>query len=111
MTAQMPDTLLIENESYDIVRMSGEELITPEQFGMRPHFLHTACWRGYNNTYSIVQNSLFLLEMVVGSAVYLPINGIVATNGKYSNLHLRVSFTGGLLAGNEICVYSESQEP
>jgi hypothetical protein len=101
MTGQIPDTVIYQSQEYDLVGVNGSGLISPEQFGMQPHALHTAAWRGYINTYSILEDSLFLTEMVVGSSEYPVINGVAASDSTYSNLRIEIPFTGGLLAGKD----------
>lgn len=47
MTAQISDTFLFKGDQYSLIGMSGGDLISPEQFGMEPKMIHTACYRGF----------------------------------------------------------------
>lgn len=53
MTAQIPDTFIFNGEEYSLIGMKGGDLISPEQFGMLPGMLHTACYRGFYATYEL----------------------------------------------------------
>jgi hypothetical protein len=53
MTSQIPDTFLYKGEKYELVGLSGEGLIIPQDYGMQPQMLETACYRGFYSTYEI----------------------------------------------------------
>jgi hypothetical protein len=85
MTAQIPDTFLYKGEQYSLVALDGEKLITPQDYGMNPRMLHTACYRGFYSNYEINNDGLFLKEMTIGEVDggWKPIQGIMPTPDKY----------------------------
>jgi hypothetical protein len=107
MTAQINDTFMFRNESYNIAAMKGERLLTPQDFGMVPGAMHTACWRGYYCTYAIDQNNFYLSTMTLRAqgGQYQLIEGVshkmVNNNGVYEGLRVRVPFTGRMLLGKD----------
>jgi len=80
--------------------MEGGELISPEQFGMRPEMIHTACYRGFYATYELTETGLYLRELTLceKDGNYLPINGVLPEKENYQasyyNLTVLVPFTG-----------------
>ncbi|MEM4721363.1 MAG: hypothetical protein QXT73_04815 [Candidatus Methanomethylicaceae archaeon] len=46
MTAQIPEKFFYKGELFDLVGIEGGNLVFPQDFGMEPEALHTACWRG-----------------------------------------------------------------
>ncbi|NJN13813.1 MAG: hypothetical protein HC815_40425, partial [Richelia sp. RM1_1_1] len=81
MTSQIPDTFIYNGEEYELIALDGEGLITPQDYGMNPEMLHTACYRGFYSTYEITNDGLFLTEMVIGEVEegYKSIQGIMPT--------------------------------
>jgi hypothetical protein len=47
MTAQIPDTLILDGVTFDVVGVDGAGLPRPEDFAIDPRSLHSACWRGF----------------------------------------------------------------
>jgi len=100
MTGQIPDTFIYRGERYDMIGVRGGELVAPEQFGMTPVSMSSACWRGFYVTYELASEGLFLRELVLREEddEYKPIDGVmpVGEQGEkaYSNLNVRVPFTG-----------------
>lgn len=121
MTAQISDTFLFKGEEYTLVGMSGGELITPYDFGMKPEALHTACWRGFYSTYEISADEIFLKDMTMREkdGNYKPINNILpeVTDGEahYLDVHMRISFTGKVRIAkdfiNELYIHMGFQKP
>jgi hypothetical protein len=111
MTAQIPDTFLYHGEEYSLVALDGEGSITPQDYGMQPAMLHTACYRGFYSTYVIADNALFLIEMTIGEVEegYKPVQGILPTipkegshdYPKYKGLRLLTPFTGKIRLGKD----------
>lgn len=109
MTGQIPDTIIWKRKEYDLLGYEGEEeeLFTPEQFGMNPKSINTACWRGFNCEYKIVRNFLYLdtVSITDENDYYPPINGVKATvspcEGYYSDLSYPVKYTGTLRIGKD----------
>ena len=102
MTAQISDTVLYQGKEYSIIGLSGGDLICPEQFGMEPKMMSTACYRGYYATYELTEKALYLrsLTLCEKNNNYLPIEGIMPENEEYQatyhNLNVLVPFTGKL---------------
>lgn len=104
MTSQIPDTFVYKDEKYELVGLSGESLVTPQDYGMQPQMLHTACYRGFYSTYEITEDGLFLTQMVIGEVEggHKPIQGIMPKlppNERhgyptYQGLKLLTPFTG-----------------
>jgi hypothetical protein len=107
MTAQIPDTILIEGKEYSIAGVNGGELFTPQALGLNPIPANTACWRGFVCRYAISAGRLVLdrLQLTLGAQQGPPING-VSPSGKgiwgmiYENLGLEMPFTGTILAAD-----------
>ena len=50
MTAQIPDSVMFEGHEFSLLGLSGSDLdslLSPEQFGMQPAMITTACYRGF----------------------------------------------------------------
>lgn len=104
VTAQISDTFLFQGEEYSLIGLHGGELTTPEQFGMAPEMMHTACYRGYYATYELTDEGLYLRRLAINEKNdnYLPIEGVVPVEKNdfegtiYRDLHVKVMFTGEL---------------
>ncbi len=100
MTAQISDTFILKGKNYQLIGIDGGELVSPEQFGMVPTMMHTACYRGYYSTYELTDSELILRELTLSekNGNYLPINGINPEKEEYQatyrDLGLVVPFTG-----------------
>ena len=119
MTAQLPDTVLFEDQTYDLAGVEGEGLFEPARYGLEVVMASTACWRGYLCTYAVVEDRL-LLEAIDAMAgryegddffpVELPvIHGHAGErvggrgamfNAAYRGLGLPIAFTGQLVLGD-----------
>lgn len=65
-TEQLEDFLIIENDTICLKSFPLEELnfqIRPFKYGDFD-FPNTACWRGYQATWKVIDNKLFLIEIV-----------------------------------------------
>jgi hypothetical protein len=100
MTAQIPDTFLFKGDEYCLIGMNGGNLASPEQFGMEPEEIHTACYRGFYASYELTDESLYLRELTLRekNGNYLPIEGIKPVIKKhqatYRGLSVKIHFTG-----------------
>lgn len=111
MTIQIPDIFIYNEGEYEILKIHGEELITPSHFGMHPEMLHTACYRGFYCTYQINNDGLFLTKMVIGEVQqgYKPIQGIMPklfpadrfAYPIYEGLKIITPFTGKITLGKD----------
>ena len=118
MTAQIPDRLILKTTEYDVIGARGEGLFSPEEVGLHPFPMHTACYRGYYATYLVEEAQLFLTKLTLKLAEaedYEPIQNVepeldttrlpsgerVVRKGEYTDLKLPVPFTGNLLLGGD----------
>ncbi|MEM6529110.1 MAG: hypothetical protein AAF653_12505 [Chloroflexota bacterium] len=127
MTAQIPDKVYFNGSEYVLIGHKGENLPTPQDYGLNPIMWSTACYRGYVSTYSVREGGLYLASLHIGrlalDATWHPINGVEpetvyqegyskdpANPGQtitrhyeygriYNNLDLPTYFTGGILVG------------
>jgi hypothetical protein len=60
MTAQFPDTLRFDYQTFSIAGVNGEGLFHPASLGLTPFSTVTACWRGYVCHYLLADESLLL---------------------------------------------------
>ena len=127
MTAQIPDTLLIESESFSIIKVRGEGLFHPQSIGIKPVCTSSACWRGYECHYAIEDGQLLLRRLVVPISAGAVKLGRVQIFGKkpeivrprripadekflgigiamheISDISIPISFSGQLLAGRDL---------
>jgi hypothetical protein len=107
VTAQIPDTYIYKQKQYDLVGITGGQLFSPEDFGMTPEMIHTACYRGFYATYEIKEDSIFLKEVTMRErdGNYEPINKVMPKQGEdgfvYQNINLLIPFTGKLRLARE----------
>lgn len=121
MTAQIPDTFIYQSEEYDLIGMSGGDLAYPQQFGMEPVMIHTACYKGFYATYELTEDSLVLRELTLRekNANYLTIQGVEPSiennQATYHELNVRVGFTGKLRLAkdfiDELYIHMGFQKP
>jgi hypothetical protein len=109
MTRQIPDRLIYEEIEYIILSANGRGLSAPQDFGMSPLTMHTACLRGYQVEYTYADRTLYLTEMTLRTAdgSFATIGGIEPSVsdggvGTYADLRVEVPFTGGLLIARRI---------
>jgi len=121
MTAQIPDTLLFEDQALSIVGVNGSGLFDPYVLNLQPVSRITSCWRGYVCEYKLLHNKLLLNKLQINLGMdewkdktheFTPeagplINGVKPVfsierqelfNNTYAELNLPIDFTGGLLA-------------
>jgi hypothetical protein len=100
MTAQIPDTFLFKGDEYSLIGVKGGDLASPEQFGMEPEMMHTACYRGFYAAYELTEEALYLrgLTLREKNGNYLPIQGTKPAksghHATYTDLSVLVPFTG-----------------
>lgn len=121
MTAQISDTFLFKGEEYELIGVAGGDLISPEQYGMRPMMMHTACYRGFYATYELTDDGLYLRELTLReeNGEYKPIDGVLPDKeehqASYHNLNVRTSFSGKLRLAKdfirELYVHMGFQKP
>ncbi len=117
MTAQISDTYLYKEEKYNIVAFSEPLTFRPQDYGLVPQGLSTACYNGYWCEYEITDTGLFLKNLYINTEDdnYPPINGISPFNGSriemkrlsimgahlYKEVNLPLSYTGRIVAGRD----------
>lgn len=109
MTAQIPDILLLQDQTFSLVGVNGSGLFDPLQYNMQPLPRITSCWRGFVCTYKTLSNKFLLDALQVnlqheGPAIDA-IKPVFSRQGTFDNtysfLDLPVDFTGGILAARE----------
>lgn len=110
MTAQITDIYRFRNTDWSMLGISGTGLFEPDQVGIRPTMMSTACYRGYFCTYDVTETGLFLSNLVVRAeddASYPAITGIAPCHynifgaAEYRLADFQVRFDGGLLLGSD----------
>jgi hypothetical protein len=117
MTAQIPDTFLLDGEQYDLVGSGTEGLFDPEASGLRPSGLCTGCWRGYVCRYGLDGDDLVLdrLELTqtsldgeepewpaIGGVTPVEVGeGSLLYGHLYAGVGLPVAYTGEMLLARE----------
>lgn len=118
MTAQISDLFRYNDSDFSACEMSHGDLFTPSTFGMTPIATCTACWRGYQAVFAILQSRLVLDSLHVSlldeekenSLIEGPtIHGVKPTlrkeaddwfNNEYDGLNYQLHYTGGVLIGD-----------
>ena len=122
MTAQIPDEFIFKGKKYELIGIKGDDLFSPETFGMEPEMIHTACYRGFYAKYRFTREVLYLSELTINEKNnnYLPINGIKPIGNPlhemtYRKLNLIIPFTGKIRMArnflNENYVHMGFQSP
>jgi hypothetical protein len=107
MTSQIPDEFILNNELFSLVGLKGQNLLTPENFGVTPYSNCTACWRGYVMRYIFINDQLILEGMEINAVDPPKINSVEPQAGdslfkyNYKNLNLKTNFTGNLLLAKD----------
>ena len=101
MTAQILDTILFGGDEYSLIGMTeGCVLASPDQFGMEPAEIHTACYRGFYAVYELTEEALYLrkLSLRTKNGKYRYIGEIKPkkedNHAVYNGLSEVISFTG-----------------
>ena len=102
MTAQIEDRFHLRGATYSLIGMTEGNLASPEQFGMVPEMIHTACYRGFYATYELTEDALYLRELTLseGDGRYLPIGSVKPVKNRegyeatYFGLSEVIPFTG-----------------
>lgn len=66
MTAQLSDRVEYVGTRYSVAGINGSGLFNPEEHGIKPASVSTACWRGYHCNYAVADNTLWLRTVYVG---------------------------------------------
>lgn len=118
MTAQINDRFIYEGADFSVAGISEGELFDPAILDMKPAMASTACWRGYQAVYSVVDKHLVVADLHVNllakdganyeREVGPPINGVVPEgpdedadfdffNNHYAAINYHLEYSGGLL--------------
>jgi hypothetical protein len=108
MTAQIPDSILLQDKKFSIVGVNGNDLFNPVHFNLHPFQSVTSCWRGYVCTYKTLYNKLLLDKLEVNLRQQGPIINSVEPlfskamfNNTYNDLNMPIDFTGEILAADQ----------
>lgn len=107
MTSQRTDAFLYKGDRYSLIGITDGDLADPEQFGMQPEMISTACYRGFYCTYELTEEALVLREMTLREkdGNYLPIGGVEPEKEEYQatyhNLNEVIPFTGKIRLGKD----------
>lgn len=109
MTAQIHDVLWLNRKEYDIIGVEGTtpDLFVPQDYGLTPLPISSACWRGVYCEYRVIKGNLSLHRLTVYTEgqEYPLLNGQRAFPsddgyaGEYKDLGIRLDFTGFILVG------------
>ena len=115
MTAQIDDVFRYQDATYAVSGISEAELFDPSQLDLKPTGTCSACWRGYQAVFAIVDSQLILdtlhVNLLAPGAGYTrqegpPIKGVLPTgpveesdwfNNHYVGIRYPLDYTGGLL--------------
>lgn len=108
MTAQMPDSFLLQDKKFIIAGVNGGELFHPLDHDMKPLPRITSCWRGYVCTYKAKENKMLLdmLQVNLGheGPAIREVRPVFSSQGMFDNIYkgleLPMDFTGGILAAD-----------
>lgn len=107
MTAQITDTVIYKQEKYELIGVKGEGLPLPDDFGMEPVMISTACYQGYYLQFTVRKDRLLWMGMTirVEDGSYKPVGGVEPVireyEADYINLKLPTRFSGGLLIAKD----------
>ena len=111
MTAQIPNTVIVQGKVFEIIGLSHGMLFCPEDFGFRPSMIHAACYDGYYCRYRIVRDRLYLDRLTIHSdnQVYPSLNGVIPKPGReeygtmvYDNIGLPIQYSGAIRLGRDV---------
>lgn len=117
MTAQVGDKFRYKEEAYSVVALSSPVKFTPIEYGIIPHGICSACWRGYWCEYEISDEGIILKDLYIHSKedLYPAINGVLPQEAQrrskkwfqymghhlYKDVNLKIPYTGRILAGKD----------
>ncbi len=113
MTTQVVDKITYRGQQYILIGISKHKLFNPNDYGFKLRSLSTACYRGWHAKYAIVDDTLFLEELVVTGVVdsFSVIHGIAPQvekkrvskdglgQGKYTFTQYKLDYAGDLDIG------------
>ncbi len=115
MTAQIVDEITYRGNQYSLIGISKHKIFNPNDYGFKLRSLNTSCRRGLQANYSIVDDILYLEELVVTGVIdSFPVihdvmpeiekrrfskNGL--GQGKYIFTQYKLDYTGDLDIGRQ----------
>ena len=106
MSGQMSDVVVVEGEEFALIEPPSGTLIDLRSYGLKPVSMHSANTRGELVRFRILDNTLLVSDLQVGSLEAPPaLGGVEATTDEYGQvwtylgLDLPVDFTGDLVIG------------
>lgn len=123
MTGQVSDKVYFNNEEFKLLAVYPEQPFTPEEIGLTPRSVSTACHRGYvcNFEVAVKQFRLKSLELslwnedrvippnemppLFGKSAIKPLDQYSNNVGEYINLEYKLPFSGEVLFGRFDEVY------
>lgn len=66
MTAQISDSLEYLGREFDLAGIHGGPVFEPQQYGLAPQMISTACWAGFYCTFTVDAEALRLKELSIG---------------------------------------------
>ena len=78
MTEQIRDSYIYDNERYELSEHTGSAVFSPQDHGMVPEMIHTACRKGYYAEFEITKGILYLRRLTIRdqNGRYCPLGGI-----------------------------------
>jgi hypothetical protein len=64
MTVQIKDSMEYRGRLFRIASVSGGPLFEPQAHGLKPHMIHTGCWRGFDCTFAVEAELAVYLDYV-----------------------------------------------
>ena len=121
MTGQISDSFMYENEEYNIAGITGGELFHPFDFGIETRAASTACWRGFQAFYTILNDKLVLHTLFINMKEKKKISDIEPKKGEgffeysFPEINIQLDFTGKILLArdfiDEMYVHMGFQRP
>lgn len=126
MTAQISDIIFYSNKKYDLVAIEKELEFHPENYGLEPQPVSTACYRGYYCEYSFIEKQLVLSKLNINlkEEDKPAINGIQPQKSKhfetsgfweYNDLNIPMDYSGGIIIARkfmaEFYIHMGFQQP
>lgn len=111
MTAQIPDNFRFNRKSYDLVAMTNSIDFDPEDHGLKPVPMHTACWRGFFCDFKITKKGLFLDRLNIstelmefpdlwGSKPKVKHSNEDSASLVYEKINHKIDYTGSIVLGD-----------
>ncbi len=115
MTAQIGDTFKYESYEYRIVAISEPLQFRPQDYGIQPKGVCSACWKGYWCEYNISEKGIILENFYVNSYndYYPEVNGVQPLRGQenqyfhymghhcYKGINIKINYTGKIVVGKD----------